>query len=311
MLLALTALTATLAGGGAMAAEPADGDAYRVDTLIDGVHVFRPVQPSIARTNSLVVEQDDGLLVVEAQPSIEAATELLAAIARFRSAPVRYLVLSHPHAESAGGASAFPEETLVIGSAGCHLEMAEGKNFGAEMRETSDSPDSWIEPPKRLPRLVVRSMTTLEDSRNPVDLRPMQHGHSRGDLIVLVRGAEVVYAGALLFPENNPYIRDGSVRGWIGVLNYFASERHQRLIPLRGPELGHMQVRRLRDSINWLRGQVALGFLERKTHEEIPRWVLENEELSEHFATRDLFLEQLLDRILFDLVQERRKRDPK
>src|SRR6185503_15148986 len=104
------------------AAEPRP---FTEEKLAEGVHLFRPADPSSARSNSLVVVRQDGLLVVDAQPTPEAARELLAAARSVSSLPVRYLVLTHPHAEAAGGASAFPDSTLVIGSAGCRFAMTD------------------------------------------------------------------------------------------------------------------------------------------------------------------------------------------
>src|SRR6187455_3658324 len=72
---------------------------FEIQELAKGVTLLS------GQTNSIVVERKDGLLVIDAQPSPEAGRALLAAIAKISKQPVRYLVLTHPHADAAGGAS--------------------------------------------------------------------------------------------------------------------------------------------------------------------------------------------------------------
>ena len=111
VILAVTALT------GPPSAEGAHPDvAFIVDDVSEGVFLLRPVAARPELSNSLIVEREDGLLVVGPQASTSGAGELLQVIASISDKPVRYLVLTHAHAESVGGAAAFPESTLVIGS---------------------------------------------------------------------------------------------------------------------------------------------------------------------------------------------------
>jgi hypothetical protein len=58
---------------------------FTVEPVAEGVHLFRPTVAAHGWANSLVVERADGLLVVDAQPTAEAAGALLAEIGRFWS----------------------------------------------------------------------------------------------------------------------------------------------------------------------------------------------------------------------------------
>src|SRR5437773_9358124 len=71
---------------------------FDVETLAAGIHVYRNATAGLAGANSLVVERADGVLVVDAQPTPAAAKALLGAIAADVKKPVRYLILTHPHA---------------------------------------------------------------------------------------------------------------------------------------------------------------------------------------------------------------------
>ena len=77
-------LCATLIG----TASCAENQPFVVDTLLDGVWLFRAPEHPTSHTNSLVIEREAGLLVVESQPSPEAARQLLRAIAGVSTKPV-------------------------------------------------------------------------------------------------------------------------------------------------------------------------------------------------------------------------------
>ena len=109
-------LSATLIGP----VHSAENQPFVVDTLLEGVWLFRAPEHPASHTNSLVIERKAGLLVVESQPSPAAARQLLRAIAAVSTKPVQYLLLTHAHVESTGGAAAFPESTLVISSKVTH-----------------------------------------------------------------------------------------------------------------------------------------------------------------------------------------------
>src|SRR5262245_4266973 len=204
-----TLLFLSILGASGGAAAPETARPFTEETLSEGVHLFRPATEGSGRSNSLVVVRQDGLLVVDAQPTPQAARELLGAIKAVSSLPVRYLVLTHPHAEAAGGATAFPESTLVIGAAGCRFAMADPQyDFGGESRREAKDPAAWREPERRPPVLSLTASTMLEDPKHRVVLVPVPRAHTRGDLLVSVPDAGVLAVGHLVGGSRNPYPGD-------------------------------------------------------------------------------------------------------
>ena len=305
--LAAGLLAVSLMSSHAVADEPAP--AYGVDRLADGVWLLRPAHASAERTNSLVVERDDGLLVVESQPSPQAALELLGVIATISEKPVRYLVLSHAHAESTGGASAFPAETLVIGSVATHEALSDpDSDLGAEVRARSGA--DWTPPPRRLPTLVVSSSTTLADSRNAAELLPIAQSHAPGVVSVHLEAHGLEYYGPVVFPDRNPYAADADVTAWIGVLNGIARRSPQRIVPLRGEPIDANALRRLRDSLAWALGQVENAFIEQVPSEEISAFAMDSPALTRYFdvAAEPSFVRTVFDQLTAEIVTARRRR---
>jgi glyoxylase-like metal-dependent hydrolase (beta-lactamase superfamily II) len=301
---------ATILLAGCITAVPAgDADAFQVQTLEPGIHLFRPVSAR-GYTNSLVFERNDGLLVVDAQPNPSAARDLLAAIARVSAGPVRYLVFSHPHADSSGGSPAFPEGTLRIATLGYRDAVADPEyDFRAETKARwgEESGPSLSGPPQAT--LVLFGRTRLEDPSNPLILLPISHAHSPGDLLVFQPDAGVVAAGDLLFHAGNPFAGHARVSTWLAQLNHLITMAPKWVVPMRGSVREPGQIRKQRDALIWLRGQVEEAFVDKTAADEIPGLILQSDQLSRHFhpgAGREL-LRGLIVRQVEETLEQRKR----
>jgi glyoxylase-like metal-dependent hydrolase (beta-lactamase superfamily II) len=257
---------------------------FVVETLAEGIELLRPLDPASERTNSLVVERDDGLLVVDAQPSPAAARELLDALAQLAPKPVRFLVLSHPHADAAGGASAFPRDVLVIGTRGCRDALKDAAyDFGAEAKGRAG--DGWKEPARRLPVAVLSSMLLLDDPKHPVSIFPLPGTsvHSRGDLVVSIGDSGILAIGDLLFPSRALWVEGADLENWIGALNGILEQRPRIVAPLRGPPQDPQELRATRGALAWVRGQVQQAFVDRIAPGTLPDRILGSPEIDRYF----------------------------
>jgi cyclase len=284
---------------------------FQVEQLAEGVLLFRPKGGRLDLNNSLVVVRHDGLLVIDAQPSPQAARSFLADLKSVLGQEPRYLVLSHPHAEAAGGASAFPTSTLVIGTDGFVEAIAETDfDFGAELRQRSREGARWQEPPRVKSTLTVFHRTRLEDPARPVELLPLPPAHTEGDLLVQLPRQQIIYAGALLALDRNPYAAHANVAGWLSALNNIAKSRPSIVVPLHGPASPLLALRAQRDGFAWLRGQIDLAFVNELKAPEITDSILKVEDLAERFdtAAEPSFLRGLIDQAVAEAVEQRKKR---
>jgi glyoxylase-like metal-dependent hydrolase (beta-lactamase superfamily II) len=307
----LVILFAILLSTAAMAVEQQRPGPFNAETLADGVYLIRPAHGRPDLANSLVVERDDGLLVVDAQPTPGAAGLLLAAIARLSPKPVRYLVISHPHSESAGGASAFPDSTLIAASEACRLLIDDAEfDFGAESRLLSGNKGEWQPPERVAPTLVVTATTTLDDPNNPVEMNPLQPAHTAGDMLIVLPKANIVYAGALLPLDRNPYAEDADIGGWLNALNRISRMAPELVVPLRGPAVDPVELRRRRDGFAWLRGQVEECFINQINPHRMPHHILALPDASKHFdlEAEPSFLEGVVMKSAMEGVEHRKKR---
>jgi glyoxylase-like metal-dependent hydrolase (beta-lactamase superfamily II) len=297
---------------GAFGAVAAADSPFRVEELVDGVFLYRPDDGDYTRTNSLVVERSDGLLVVDSQPSPEAARELLAEIGRRHDAPVRYLAYSHDHTESVGGGSAFPAETLVVASEGTQARLEDPEaDLGAEVRARAEDPSAWTEPQRRNAVLLVRGAAVLDDPVHPVEFLVLgRKAHSAGDMMLKMAHVELYHVGGLLFTDGNPYGRDANVGYWLGALNHLISDRPKFVVGMRGPALGRKDLIPQRDILAWLRGQAEAGFRKMLPLNRIEDEVLASDGIRERLDmdAEPCFADTVIHVIVEESADERRKR---
>jgi len=296
-----------------------DPGAFRVVSLGDGIQLFQPVSYS-NHANSLVFERSDGLLVVDAQPSPRAARDLLAAIRRNTVGQIRYLVFTHPHADSSGGASAFPADVLRIASRGYRDSVANPEfDYGAESRLRRGYPAEDEPMVRSAPTLVPFGRTRLEDSRNPIILLPVPQAHSPGDLLVLQPAAGVLAVGDIAFNDGAPYAVDSRISGWVDQLNHVMTIAPRRVVALRGAPVEVGQIRTQRNALEWLQKRVdevlaeqaSTGGLddEESQNEAIRGVVLDSPGFDRHFVrgANAEILQGLIDRAIVEAREERRR----
>lgn len=290
---------------------PAAAAEIHLESVADGVWVARSHETARLGLNALVVEREDGLLVVDTLGTPDRAAALLRRLERDGRKPVRYLVFTHAHVDATGGASAFPDSVLRIGSANARAAMADPASPLA--RETLDrvgAGGTWTEPPRRLPVLAVSASTRLEDPRNPVEILPLYAGHSPGDLAVIVAGAAVLAAGDVVAGDRNPWAGDADLAAWIVELNTLAKLSPGVVVPLRGELTDARGLRVQREAFTWTRGQIERGYVDALPSAEIPARVLASPDLGRYFdlEASPSFVETVVRAAHEAVKRDRRKR---
>jgi len=279
---------------------------FEIQELAKGVTLLS------GQTNSIVVERKDGLLVIDAQPSPEAGRALLAAIAKISKQPVRYLVLTHPHADAAGGSSAFPASTLIVATTGARERLADpGYDFGAEIKRRAPDPAGWASPERPVPVLVSDGPFTLEDPERRVVIYPLPRAHADGNLWVDIPQAGLMAVGDLVVTDRNPYAGDdASIGHWIALLSDLSQLEKVKLVPLTGPPLDPEAARPLRDALAWVRGRIHKGFVDLDPPEELVDRALSDPKAATWFdlAAKPSFARTVFARAYAEVVEERKKR---
>ncbi len=84
--------------------------------------------------------------------------------------------------------------------------------------------------------------------------------HTRGDLLVVVEDAGVVFAGDILFHEVHPILWAGPVGNWIAACDRILEMDVEAIVPGHGPVVGNESVRSMKQYLCYIRDEARTRF---------------------------------------------------
>ena len=90
---------------------------------------------------------------------------------------------------------------------------------------------------KLIPPAAPSTTLTLDLGGRTITLKAWRTAHSDSDLTVLDDATGTLFAGDLVFLEHVPVV-DGSIRGWLAILDELARIPAYRVVPGHGPVSG-------------------------------------------------------------------------
>jgi quinoprotein relay system zinc metallohydrolase 2 len=177
----------------------------------------------------------DAVAVVDTGGSAQVGAKLHAAIRSKTQLPIRYVVNTHMHPDHVFGNAAFEADKPAFVA---HHKMARGLAARSEryLAINKDAMgDAAFEGTKIvMPTLSVSERMTLDLGGREIVLEPQKTAHTDNDLIVRDSQTDTVFLGDLLFSEHVPTL-DGSIVGWLAILEALGGSPAQRVVPGHGP----------------------------------------------------------------------------
>ena len=213
-------------------------------------------------SNAGVVITDDGVLVVDALGSPPLARQLLALIRQRTAQPIRYVVVSHCHADHIYGLQAFREAgARIVAHVGCRDYL--GSDTARQRLAVSrDELFPWIDERTRLemPDLWLGEGGSEDDlllqlGPRRFRLRHVGPAHTAEDLIVLDEQTGVLFAGDMVFRGRLPFVGGADSRRWVGALDRMLALQPRILVPGHGPvsQQPAADLQQTRDYLAYLR----------------------------------------------------------
>ena len=189
-------------------------------------------------SNAGFVVTDDGVVVVDALGSPTLADELIAEIRRVTAQPIRYVIVTHFHADHIYGLQAFKAVGATIIAHPAGREYLSSDTAQRRLEASRQEMFPWIDDQTRLlgaDRWLDQEDSTLRVGSHTFRIRHVGPAHTPEDLVVYVAKAGVLFAGDLVFRGRIPYVGQADSRQWIESLTTLIGFKPRLVIPGHGP----------------------------------------------------------------------------
>lgn len=247
-----------------------------VDEIAPGVYAHRGEIAVASQQNAgdhanmgFIVGQD-AVAVVDTGGSAKVGAHLHEAVRAVTDLPIRYVINTHMHPDHVLGNAPFEAEgTRFVG----HHKIARGLAARAErylaVYEQDLGPEAFAGTKVVIPTQFIEAPTTLDLGGREIELTPHPTAHTDNDLTVRDSQTGTVFLGDLVFAEHIPTI-DGSILGWMAVLDTLAAEPAERVVPGHGPS-----------SMAWPEAAKPIRHYLELITDEIRKMIADNRTLSE------------------------------
>jgi len=184
---------------------------------------------------------NDAVAVIDTGGSVREGRRLLAAVRARTDKPIRYIISTHAHPDHIFGHAAFEHEGAefvghrnlprALTMRGQFYLDAYRRSMGQEIMA-----DVKIIPPTRL----IDGTGNLDLGARTLTLQAWPTAHTDNDLTVLDEHSGTLFAGDLVVAQHVPVL-DGSILGWLKVMDELALMQPKRILPGHGPVIDNWQ----------------------------------------------------------------------
>ena len=217
------------------------GESLEVAEIAPGIFVHQgryEVQSAENRgdmANASFIVGNDAVAVIDTLGSAKVGEQLHAAIRTVTDRPIKYVINSHMHPDHVFGNAAFKADNPIFVG---HYKLARGlgsradRYLGANKQMMGEAVLEGTE--IILPTLSVKDKVTLDLGGRTLLLEAQSTAHTDNDLIVTDSQTDTLFLADLLFSVHVPTL-DGSIKGWLTLLDSLKDRKAARVVPGHGP----------------------------------------------------------------------------
>ena len=188
-------------------------------------------------SNAAFVVADGGVMVIDALGSPPLAQRLLQEIRKVTALPLRYVVVTHYHADHIYGLQAFKAAGATVIAQRAAGEYLNSETAAQRLKVSREQIFPWIDENTRLVPADrwIDGPTTLTLGGMEFRLQPVGPSHTPEDLVVYVPRLRVLFAGDLVFRGRVPFVGQADSRRWIAALDSLLAYDIAVVVPGHGP----------------------------------------------------------------------------
>ena len=190
-----------------------------------------------AISNTGFIIGDESVLVIDAGPSYQYASEMIEYIKKVTNSQINYLVITHHHPDHSFGISKFLEidTKVIISNSELKNYLKYGNKLLLQMKKKVG--DDWFKNTSinEFNNNKQKFPFSIDLGSRKIDINLYTDGHSGGDLTVTDKKSHIVFSGDLVFNERAPTIPHANILNWLRYLDEISNFNWSGLVPGHGP----------------------------------------------------------------------------
>lgn len=186
-------------------------------------------------SNAGFIVGKEAVAVIDTGGSAHVGARLRAAVRSVTPLPIRYVINTHMHPDHVFGNAAFEQDKPHFVA---HHKLARGLSARADrylsVNKEAIGEAAFAGTRVVLPTIAVTDTLTLDLGGRQLQLTAQKTAHTDNDLVIRDDETGTLFLGDLLFSQHAPSL-DGSILGWISVLDALTKMPAQRVVPGHGP----------------------------------------------------------------------------
>lgn len=247
--------------------------------MVRGVDDMPSPQNRGFMSNAYAVLTKDGWIVIDSLSTPELARELYEKMMRVKKAPVKYAIITHYHPDHWYGASVFKEAGATIiahknlnefyksPEGKMSVEMA-NQRFGGIYKNVKLTPAD----------IEITTKKDIKVGEYEISVIPMTPAHTNNDIVVFLKGENILFAGDLVYIDRIPFAGDrgASVKNWLKVLDEMRSLNPKVILGGHNQPMDIKAIEFTAGYLNYTRETVKKLKEEGKSIEEIKEFINKN-----------------------------------
>ena len=188
-------------------------------------------------SNAAFVVTDDGVVVIDSLGSPALAEEMIQEVRRVTTQPIRFVIVTHYHADHIYGLQAFKAAGATIVAHPSGRDYLNSDTARLRLQASRQELFPWIdESTQVLPadRWLEQEDTLLRVGTFDFRIRHVGPAHTAEDLVVYLPRRQVLFSGDVVLRGRIPFVGQADSRQWIASLTQLIDFKPRLLVPGHG-----------------------------------------------------------------------------
>jgi len=183
------------------------------------------------------LSRDEGIVVFDALGTPSLAAALLEHIRKINEQPIKFVVMSHYHADHIYGLQVFKEAGAHIFAPEGSVDYIHSEAAANRLEERQLSLSPWVNDDTEIivPDTIIGGRHQFKLGGLDFSINYLGKAHSDGDLAMLVEQDKVLFSGHIIFEGSTPFVGNADTKHWLKTLTELETRGLAALIPGHGP----------------------------------------------------------------------------